>query len=232
MYDRRLELLGKKKKALIIGATGLVGNELLHRLLDSDLYGHVTALVRRPMGLANPKLHERIIDFDNMESMASEFAVDEVFCCLGTTIKKAGSKEAFRKVDYEYPLKAAELAKAQGVSQYLVISAIGADPKTKVFYSRVKGELESALITLQFDSLQLIHPSLLLGKRDEFRTAEALSGWLSPVFSPLLRGRLARFKPIKAEEVAAAMVQIAADGEKGTNIYKWPELHEAAKRNP
>ncbi len=219
-----------KRKALIIGATGLVGNELLHRLLDSDVYVGVTALVRRPTGLSHPKLIERIIDFDEMELAADEFKVQDLFCCLGTTIKKAGSKEAFRKVDYDYPLKAAELAKARGASQYIVVSAIGADPETKVFYSRVKGELESALITLQFDSLHLVHPSLLLGKRNEFRTAEALSGYLSPVFSPLLRGRLAKFKPIKAEDVAAAMLQIAVDGEKGTNIYEWPELDEAARR--
>lgn len=220
----------KKRKALIIGATGLVGNELLHRLLDSEVYVEVTALVRRPTGLSNMKLNEQIIDFNEMQLARDEFKVDDVFCCLGTTIKKAGSKEAFRKVDYDYPLKAAELAKTSGASQYLLVSAIGADPTAKVFYSRVKGELESALIALQFDSLHLMHPSLLLGKRDEFRTAESLSGILSPVFSPLLRGRLARFKPIKAEDVACAMLQIALDGEKGTNIYEWPELHEAAAR--
>lgn len=223
----------KKRKALIIGATGLVGNELLRRLLNSDLYEHVTALTRRPIAIAqkNPKYHERVLDFDEMDQAAGEFSVDDVFCCLGTTIKKAGSKEAFRKVDYEYPVKAAELARAQGASQYLVVSAIGANPDSKVFYSRVKGELESALIAMHFDSLHLMHPSLLLGKRDEFRTAEGLSGWLSPVFSPLLRGRLAKFKPIKAEDVASAMLQIAADGEKGTNIYEWPELYEAGKRD-
>ena len=220
----------KKRKALIIGATGLVGNELLNRLLDCDVYDKVTALVRRPTGISDSKLHEKVIDFDEMEFVGNEFAVDDVFCCLGTTIKKVGSQEAFRKVDYDYPLKAAELAKSKGASQYLVVSAIGADPTSKVFYSRVKGELESALIKLQFDSLHLMHPSLLLGDRDEFRTAEALSGYLSPVVSPLLRGRLARFRPIQAEDVAAAMLQIAEDGEKGTNIYEWPELHEAARR--
>lgn len=219
-----------KRKALIIGATGLVGNELLHRLLDSEVYVEVTALVRRQTGISNPKLNERIIDFDEMELAADEFAVEDVFCCLGTTIKKAGSQEAFRKVDYDYPLRAAELAKVKGASQYLVVSAIGADPMTKVFYSRVKGELESALIALRFDSLHLMHPSLLLGKRDEFRTAEALSGYISPILSPLLRGRMTRFKPIKAEDVAAAMLQIAIDSEKGTNIYEWLELHEAASR--
>ncbi|WP_410769017.1 oxidoreductase [Fontibacillus sp. BL9] len=219
----------KNKSALIIGATGLIGNELLLLLLQSDTYEHVTVLVRKPVAIQHPKLTQLMVDFNQMENFEDAFAVHDVFCCLGTTIKKAGSQAAFKLVDFDYPLKAAQLAKKQGARQYFIVSAIGADSRSKVFYSRTKGEIEDALRQLKFPSLHIFHPSLLLGKRNEFRLGEKVAALLSPVFSPLMMGSLKNYKPIQAKEVAQAMVAVAKGNQSGEFIYEWTEMKEIGK---
>jgi len=194
------------KKALVIGATGLVGSHCLRAILDSGLYSEVIVLGRRKAPLVHSRLKQVVVDFDHLTQALAGIQVDDVFCCLGTTIKKAGSESAFRKVDLEYPLQVAKEARTQGASHFLVVSAIGADPQSFFFYNRVKGELERALERLSFPYLSIFRPSLLLGERDEARTLESLSGHLLGWASPLMKGPFNRIKPIAAEKVAQAML--------------------------
>ena len=195
--------------ALVLGATGLVGRSLLTRLLADPRYQQVRVLVRRPLQLAESKLEQRLVDFEKLATETDAFRVDHVFCCLGTTLKQAGSRRAFRRVDYDYVLEAARLAAAADVSQFVWISAVGADPRSRIFYSRVKGELEQAVAALDLPGWSAVRPSLLLGRRDESRPAEALGTVIGSRLGWLLRGRLARYRPIAADSVAAGMIALA-----------------------
>ncbi|MEH6944295.1 oxidoreductase [Bacillus sp. JJ722] len=218
-----------KRSALIVGATGLVGSNLLEILLRSNTYKTVKVLVRNPTSLHHPKLTEIIVDFNTLDKQEEVFAVDDVFCCLGTTIKKAGSKEAFQKVDYQYPIKIAELAKKRRAKQFLIVSAVGADSHSRFFYNRVKGELELALKKMQLPSLHIFRPSLLLGKRNEFRFGERIGTIISPLFSPLLIGSLSKNKPIQANELALVMYNIAKENKDGEFIYEWNNFQKILK---
>ncbi|MNI42038.1 hypothetical protein D3C73_963080 [compost metagenome] len=214
----------EKRTALIIGATGLVGNELLHILVQSDAYEHVKVIIRKPLSIKHDKLTQLVVNFDEFYEYEDEFAVHDVFCCLGTTIKKAGSQAAFKKVDFDYPVQAAKLAKNQGARQFLIISAIGANAQSNLFYSRVKGEVEEALKQLQLPSLHIFRPSLLLGNRKEFRFGEKAAAIIIPIFSPLLAGKLNKYKPIQAKQVAQAMVQNAIKIRSGEFEYEWMQM--------
>lgn len=207
------------KTALLAGASGLVGNELLHILLNSAQYSHVKVLVRHPLEITHEKLEQVTIDFDKLDEYAQHFDVDDVFCCLGTTIKKAGSQEAFKKVDYDYPLKMAELAASQQAKNFLVITALGADSTSKVFYSRTKGQLQLRLKKTGLIALHIFQPSLLLGERKEFRLGEKFATILSPVFSILMRGKMKKYKPVEAKNVALAMYEVAQIERTGNYTY-------------
>lgn len=208
------------RTALVAGATGLVGRALLQLLLADPAYGQVTALLRRPLELQDSRLVQQIVDFDQLERHAAAFRADDLFCCLGTTIKKAGSQEAFRRVDFEYPLTMGRLAKAQGVKQYLIVTATGANPRSRFFYNRVKGEVEQALADLQLEGLQIFRPSLLLGQRQEPRPGEAVAALLGRLVAPALVGPLRRYRPIPAAAVAWAMVRVAHQRLPGRRIYE------------
>lgn len=207
------------KTALLAGASGLVGNELLHILLDSPYYSRVKILVRRPLDMAHEKLEQVVTDFDKLDHYAHHFDVDDVFCCLGTTIKKAGSQDAFKKVDYEYPLKMAEMAKSQQVKNFLIITALGADAESKVFYSRTKGQLQVRLKKTRLTALHVFQPSLLLGERQEFRLGEKAATVLSPIISKLLQGKMKKYKPVEARDVALAMYEVAQIERTGNYTY-------------
>ncbi|HSP23516.1 MAG TPA: oxidoreductase [Planococcus sp. (in: firmicutes)] len=220
------------KTALLAGASGLVGNELMHILLESPHYDSVKIIGRRPLDIKHPKLEQLVVDFDRLENFRESLGADDVFCCLGTTIKTAGSQQAFRKVDYEYPAKLAELAKGQGAQKFLAISALGADSTSKVFYSRTKGQLEDALKKTGFPALHIFQPSLLLGDRKEFRLGEKAAVLFSPVFSPLLVGRLQKYKPISARRVAVAMHQAAQDPSLGAFTYPSNRIFTLSRKHP
>jgi uncharacterized protein YbjT (DUF2867 family) len=151
----------KNKTALIAGSTGLVGNELLNLILNDDYYSKVISVVRNSTGISNAKLKEIKIDFENIENYSSEILGNDIFCCLGTTIKKAGSKENFKKVDLDYPLQIAGAALVNGAQQFFVVSSIGADKNSKAFYTSVKGEMEEDLKKLNYFSLNIFRPSFL-----------------------------------------------------------------------
>lgn len=197
--------------ALLLGATGLVGRELLRLLLDDAFFSRVVVLARRPSGHRHPKLEEHVFELDEMAEHAELFAVDDVFCALGTTIRLAKSKEQFRVIDHDYAINAARLGRARGARHYLLVSALGANAKSPVFYNRVKGEVEEDLIAIGYPSVTIARPSLLLGEREEFRLAERVFsrlGWLMP--PPV--------KPIPARDVALALVAAAREPAPGVHI--------------
>ncbi|MFU1798217.1 oxidoreductase [Paenibacillus azoreducens] len=213
-------------QALVLGATGLVGDEVVRELLRHPAYEEVKILSRRPTGLQHPKLHEAIIDLEDLEKHAEAFeGVRDVYCCLGTTIRKAGSQLQFRKVDLEYPLRAAKVSRRQGVKQFLAVSAMGADPDSKIFYNRVKGEAERAISQAGIPGVHLFRPSLLLGDRSEFRLGEAAGAWVMKRLEPLMRGRAAKYRAMPAATIARAMVNIALAGTAGIHVYPNDVIH-------
>lgn len=209
------------RKALIVGATGLIGGFCLEALCDDPIYSEITAIVRRPMLKTHRNLKTVVTKFDNLERELSNLQAHDVYCCLGTTIKKAGSQEAFKKIDFSLVVTIAELMRKQGAEQFLVISAIGADKNSKVFYNRTKGKMESALQELDYPCLRIIRPSLLLGPREEFRLGEKMGVLLTPVLKPFLLGSLKKYSPVQAESVAQFMVQVAhEEAASGVHVYE------------
>lgn len=217
------------KIALIAGASGLVGKELLQLLLKGQEYDKVVALVRNPSNITNTKLDEMIIDFEKIEKIERLPQIDDVFCCLGTTIKKAKTKEAMTRIDVDFPLALARLGKVHKAKQYLVISSMGADPTSSVFYSRMKGRLEEELKQLGYPTLQIFRPSLLLGKRQEFRFGEGVATAIMPVISRLLVGPLAKYRAIEAHTVAAGMYRAANLNKIGVVVYLSDEIERVGR---
>ena len=193
--------------ALIAGASGLVGGELLTQLLAAEEYDRVVAVSRRPLGRSHPKLTVVVADFGALEQVAAQLSCHDAFCCLGTTIKAAGSREAFRAVDHAAVLAFAWAAQRAGAKRFFLVSALGADPASRVFYNRVKGETEAALLVLDFATLGIFRPSLLLGRRAQFRLGERLLSALLWLVDPLLVGRLRKYRSIEAAVVARAMMR-------------------------
>jgi uncharacterized protein YbjT (DUF2867 family) len=212
------------RTALVLGATGLVGGYCLDLLLSDPAYARVVAPVRRPLARTHPRLHAPVVDFDRMEEYADVFAVDEVHACLGTTIRKAGSREAFLRVDHDYPLAAGRLAAAHGARRYLLVSAAGASERSPFFYSRVKGRLEAAVSALPVAAVVALRPSLLLGERDDHRPGEALAQKLLPRLHPVMVGPLRRYRAVHGRTVARAMVRLAAENTAGVRIVESDEI--------
>lgn len=212
---------------MLAGATGLVGGHVLGALLDDAGYTRVVSVGRRPVATTPPKLEQHIIDFTAVPELPP---VHDVFCCLGTTIKRAGSQEAFRQVDYDYVLTLAHAGLRAGATQLLLVSAVGADPAARVFYSRVKGELETAVRQLPYPAIQIFRPSLLLGERAEFRLGERIATWFAPVAGVALVGSLRRYLPVEARDVARAMVRIAREAPRGANVFEYDGIMDAARR--
>ncbi|HVF87991.1 MAG TPA: hypothetical protein VM866_10390, partial [Pyrinomonadaceae bacterium] len=176
------------RSALLVGATGLVGGHCLNLLLEDAAYQKVVVLGRRMLPVGHRKLEQHIIDFDQLTDYARLIYGQDVFCCLGTTIKKAGSQEAFRRVDFTYPHEVARVAAGNGAEQMLLVSALGADARSRVFYNRVKGETEEAVSKLPFGGVQIFRPSLLLGERQEVRRGEQIAERAMKLFSFALIG--------------------------------------------
>lgn len=200
--------------SLVLGANGLVGCALVNQLLLDDRYSQVRCLVRKPLVAKKyhdpeQKLQPVVIDFDNLDDYQGYFSVDHVYVCLGTTIKKAKSRHAFRKVDFEYVHAAAQISGLHNVRSFVWVSSVGANAQSSNFYLRVKGELEHAIFSLSEPSHSFaVRPSLLLGDRQESRIAERCGIALSKILSPLLIGALAKYKPIAAYDVAAKMISL------------------------
>ncbi|WP_324729842.1 oxidoreductase [Lysinibacillus fusiformis] len=212
------------RAAIVVGATGLAGSSLVEQLCENDEYVSVTVIARKKPTFKHPKLEVKIRDFDRLEEQDIAFA-HELYCCLGTTIKKAGSRKAFEKVDFEYPLAIASLAKKRGIPHFLVITAMGANESSPFYYNRVKGKLEHDLMELGLQQLSIIRPSLLVGERNEFRLGEKVGEKVLKLAKPLLIGPLKRFRAIEASQVAKAMMIIALHGkQQPVTIYPSHEL--------
>ncbi|OME79780.1 nucleoside-diphosphate sugar epimerase [Paenibacillus pabuli] len=215
-----------ERQALVIGATGLVGGLLVRSLLQNPAYGRIRVLVRRPLELEHAKLEQYVVDWEQLEEQKDIFRdVDDLYCCLGTTIKKAGSQENFRQVDFHYPVKAAILAKEHGVSQMLVISSMGADAESRIFYSRTKGEMEEALSAIGFVSLHIFRPSLILGDRKEKRLGEQLAAHAMKFLDRWMKGRVDKYRAIQASTIARAMMNIALVQTRGNHVYSNDVIH-------
>lgn len=216
-------------KAIVVGGTGLVGSHLLSQLAKKSQFQAVMSL-QRSQKVGFPETIKQLeIDFEKLEQEAPEGPFDAAFCCLGTTIKKAGSKSAFEKVDYEYVMRFAKWAKQNGVRHFAVVSALGANENSSFFYSRVKGKVEQELEALNFHSLGIFQPSLLLGKRKEFRFGEKVGEFFIQLLRPLLIGPLRKYRAIKAKTVAKAMVNYTLRNPQGLRIYPSDQIRILAK---
>ena len=220
--------MGSGRSALVLGATGLVGGHVLDLLLGDPAWGHVAALVRRPTGRTHAKLAERLADFERLDDAGDAFAVDDVFCCLGTTIRVAGSQAAFRRVDHDYVVAAARRAADAGARQFLLVTAMGADAGSRIFYNRVKGETERAVRALPFRRVVLARPSLLLGERGERRAGEEAGKAVMGALGALMVGPLRKYRAIHGRDVARALVRLAGEAEPGTRVAESDELTRLA----
>lgn len=215
---------------LLAGATGLVGRACLRRLIADPAFDRIIVPTRRPLPhefhRTDPtsKIDEHVVDFDRLGDYPELFRAERILCCLGTTIKKAGSREEFRKVDFGYPRELAALGAEQGARQFLLVSAIGADPGSRIFYNRVKGEIEAAVIELSYHRVTIVRPSLLLGDRDEFRLVEEIA----KPFRFLIPGK---YKPVHADQVATVLVGEAHRDDPGVQIIESDEITRRGGEN-
>jgi uncharacterized protein YbjT (DUF2867 family) len=212
------------RKALIFGSTGLTGSQILHCLCESEAYDEVAAFVRRSTSVSHPKLKEYMVDFNNPESFEPLLHGDDIFLCMGTTIKKAGSKEAFTLIDYHYNLNAAKAASENGVKACYLISSVGADENLGNFYLSVKGKLEADLKKLNFRSIGIFRPSLLLGDRKEFRAGERIAALLSFLITPVFALFKSRYTPVEVSVLASFVVRTAESGIPGIHLYEYKDF--------
>lgn len=210
------------KKAIVLGATGLVGSNLVNQLEESDGFDEIVAITRRPVEYESSKIINLVVDFNQLDEFDFAFQGDTLFSCLGTTVKQAGSVSAQRIVDLDYQLKAAELAFEQGVQHYILVSASGANAKSLSPYLKMKGELEDAVINLGFKSVSIMQPSLLLGDRPESRTAEGLASIALPIICKL--PGLRRFRPIHGWQVAKKMREVSLSDRSGLLTFNLDDV--------
>ncbi len=212
------------RTALVAGATGLVGRHVVNLMLDDPDVAEIVTLTRRPLALPHPKLRQCVVEFAELRDFALP-PLHDFYCCLGTTIRRAGSQRAFREVDLVYPVMIAKMALAAGATQCLLVSAMGADPRSRVFYNRIKGEVEAELDRLPFHTVVALRPSLLAGERAEFRATERMA---LAVLRPLSFLLPARYRPVDAAAVARAMVVCARRGDDGRRIIESDEIRRIA----
>lgn len=216
------------RKAVVLGGTGLIGGELIKLLIENNSYTEIRVLGRRNVDIASSKIHFFKVDMENLLQHESLFKVDDVFCCLGTTIKTAGSKEAFRKVDYEMVVNAAKATESHPCEgrdqQFIMISSLGANTQVSSFYLRTKGETEKAVLETNIHSISILRPSILFGNRVEKRAGEKIGISFMKFATPILQGSLKKYRGIEAKTVAEAMIIYALAAKKGKFIYESLEI--------
>jgi uncharacterized protein YbjT (DUF2867 family) len=214
--------------ATIIGATGLIGSYLVKILGKDEYFSTTRLLTRRPIDIQNGHVEVKLIDFNDVESFKLGIdGSDVVFCAIGTTKEKVeGDKEAYRKVDYDIPVKAAQFCKETGCKNFVLVSSVGADSSSSNFYLQLKGEVEDAIQQMNIESVTIVRPSILLGDRKELRPAETVGKIAMSVLSFALIGKASKLKPIHAEDVAQAMVNAAKNKIPGFSIYEYKQIKE------
>ena len=217
------------KTAILIGATGLVGNQLLHKILLDTTFSLVKIFVRRPTGITHEKLQEKIIDFKNIERIKKEITGDVLFSCLGTTLKQAGGKAAQYEVDYTYQYQFARFAGENGVEAYLLVSSTSANSNSMFFYSKIKGKLEDAVKKLGFKRIVILQPSVLSGERKKERFGEKIGADLVNALSKIFPF-LKKYRSISGDKVASALISYYKEiGQDRIEVYKLDEIHQAGK---
>ena len=211
------------RRALLTGASGLVGSALLRMLLAGDAYQRISVLARREVALTDYRLSVRVVDFERIAQLEDFPAVDDVYCCLGSTIKAAGSKAAFRRVDLDYVAELARCARRAGATRLAVVSAMGADSRSSVFYSRVKGDMETVVRALDYESVTIVRPSLLAGERVERRPGERVALAIAQPLSVLMPRR---YRPIRASAVARALLHFQLQGRPGVRVVESDRLQD------
>lgn len=209
--------------AVVAGATGLVGRYLLEVLLEDSFYDQIVVLVRRPLERFERKLEQRMVDFENLRSTDLAGGT-HLFSCLGTTMKKAGSQAAFRRVDYDYPLMLARVGQEAGALRFMLVSSVGADPAAGSFYLRVKGELERDLEAIHFEATHVFRPAVLQGRREEARSGEQWAARLSRAFEWMMAGGLSKYRPMPAGVLAASMAAAGERGEPGRHVHHYNQI--------
>jgi uncharacterized protein YbjT (DUF2867 family) len=214
--------------ATVIGATGLIGSYLVKILENDDFFTTTRLLTRRPLDIKTENVEIKLIDFNDVESFKLGIdGSDVVFCAIGTTKEKVeGDKEAYRKVDYDIPVKAATYCKETGCKNFVLVSSVGAESSSSNFYLQLKGEVEDAIQQLNIESVTIVRPSILLGDRKESRPGESIGKIVMSVFSFALIGKASKLKPIHAEDVAQAMVSAAKNKRPGFTIYEYKQIKE------
>ena len=197
------------KKAIILGASGLTGSLLLQKLLALPDYEQILVFNRKKLGVSHPKLTEYIGEVTNLTTFANEFDAHEVFCCIGTTAKKTPDKTLYRQIDFGIPVQAAQLCKQKQINTFVVVSAMGANAKSSIFYNRTKGEMEEAVLALNIQNTYILQPSLIVGNRNEKRFAEGFATFIMKLINPILMGGLKKYKSIEADTIAQALLVLA-----------------------
>lgn len=219
------------KTALIVGATGLVGRELLSTLLSKDYYSKILILGRRSLEVKDNRIEEHLVSFDELENLKGQFSAQDYYCCIGTTMDQAKTKEAFYRVDFTYPMELAKLAQSDAqFKTFNLVSSYGASAESGLFYNSVKGQLEEALKELGLETLHIYQPSLLLGYRPHFRLWEEMAKLASSILSFFIIGSRLRFWAIKGSQVADAMYYVATSGETGVHIHRPLEMKKIAQK--
>jgi uncharacterized protein YbjT (DUF2867 family) len=216
--------------ATLIGATGLIGSYLLQELLNDPYFDAVRILIRRPLEMTHPKLEKKLVDFNDSDSLL--LAIDNsdvIFCSIGTTQRKVkGDKEAYRRVDFDIPVKAARFGKMTGCEKFILVSAVGANSQSRNFYLKLKGETEEAIQSIGLNTVHIMRPSMLLGDRKENRPLEKIGTPLMKLFSFLIPSK---YKPIHAKDVAGAMLAAAKENKAGSFIYEYREMKSLSQGN-
>jgi|WetSurMetagenome_2_1015567.scaffolds.fasta_scaffold402706_1 uncharacterized protein YbjT (DUF2867 family) len=202
------------KTALVAGATGLVGKELINELIADNNYQKVIVLTRRQLQVSHAKVEVILVDFDQLDGLMLPEKIDECFCSLGTTQKKSGKKGLYQ-VDFEYVVRLAQLCKRNNIPKFLVVSSQGANPDSAFFYMQTKGRMEEAVKTSEIETVYIVRPSLITGKREEVRFAEVVGYYMYKVFTPLMIGKLRKLRPVSGHQIAKSMIALAQKSEKG-----------------
>ena len=224
------ERLMEMKKAIIFGASGFVGSHLLSELLNSPDYEQVTAIVRKSLSISHPKLNTLIGDYSSLPALESQISADEIFITLGATRATSPEKEKYYQVDHDYPVLAARIAKARGARSVFLVTAVGANPRSRISYVRTKGETERDIIALDFEHTHIFRPSMIMGNRQENRPLEKpfIKTWSA--MNPILVGKINRYRGIAGEDIAKAMKNSAINQSEKLKVYHWKEMKDLLQR--
>lgn len=217
-------------KAIILGSSGLTGSLLLNQVLNDERYSEVVLISRKGSGVQHPKVTEHIVNLFNLDQCGDLFKADHIFCCIGTTKKKTPDRSQYRKIDFGIPVNAAKLAKQNGISSFAVISSIGADASSSIFYSKTKGEMENGVLSAGIPNTVIVRPSFITGQRKEQRTLEKIGIILFKAFQFILVGPFRRYRAIEANDIAFSMIFLT-NNPSDQQIFESNELETISKKN-